>query len=193
MQDKPTADCGDGRDGHATQYQHVGAAATLSGRDCARSRGRAAGLLLAAPAPGGVDKQPDSLVGDRLVEESVDRAVRDLRGERTLVIDAARDDEDEIGKLRPQALGDAIDRPRHRARIENRNASVLREQVRGELGLVAHRKGVVFRTDSLQRAHQRLVARERDDAFAGRRAVADRSGQGRIALEIVQCGAARHQ
>ena len=51
------------------------------------------------PAPGGIDKQLDTLFGDGLVEEPVDGAIGDLGRQRCLIIDAAGDNQHQVRKL----------------------------------------------------------------------------------------------
>ncbi len=91
------------------------------------------------------------------MQKSVDRAVGDLCGERALIVDAARDDEDQIGKLRPQALGEPLDRAGDGAGVENGDTRAFREQMRGEVGFSAYRENIVLRADCPQCVYQRLV------------------------------------
>src|SRR3569833_4467177 len=108
-------------------------------------------MLLAAAAPGRVDKQFDPLLGHRLMEETVNGPVRDLRRERTLILDTAGDDEHQLGELRTQALGNPLDGACNRARIENGDPRVVAEKVGCMLRLGARREDVVLRADGAKR------------------------------------------
>ncbi len=106
-------------------------------------------ISLSVTSPGGLHEQSYALLGNRLVEEAVDRSVGDLGGERALVVDPARHDQHEIRKLRLQALGQAFDRTADGGCVQDRNPGVLGKQLRREIGLGTDREYIVVGSQHL--------------------------------------------
>ena len=121
----------------------------------------------AVPAPRGLDEQSDSLLGNRLVQEAVDGAVGDLRGQRALIVDACR---------QRSAPGPGTDDFRRSVSfsiaagdgrcIQDRNTGVFCDELSCQIRLGAHREDIVIVSQHLQRFHQRAVGAQHDEAFA---------------------------
>ena len=79
----------------ATRARPGGAVVAAMRVPASRQRPRA----LPVPPPRGLDEQAHPLLGDRLVQEAMHRAVGDLRGEHSLLVDAAGDDEHQLREL----------------------------------------------------------------------------------------------
>ncbi len=123
-------------------------------------------MLDAVTAPRGSDEEAHPLFRNRLVQEAVNGAARDLRGEHALVFVPARDHEHEIRELRFQPIAELIDRRGDGVGVEHRDARVIVEQVRGEIRFGADGGNVVVGGDSAQGLQQLDVVREDDETFA---------------------------
>ncbi len=132
-------------------------------------RVHAAGVLLPVTAPCRLDEQPDALFGYGLMQEPVDRAVRDLGCERALVVDSAGDDEHEIRELSLEAVRELFDGAADRGRVEYGDSGVLGDQLGRQIGLGAHGEYVVIVAENLQRLNQRAIVAEHDQALASHR------------------------
>ncbi len=123
-------------------------------------------MFLAVAAPCGFDEEPHALFGDWFVQETVDRAVRDLRGQRTLVVNSAGDDQDEVRKLCLQPVGELLNRAGDRGCVDYGDAGMFANELSGEIGFRADGENVVVRPEDLQRLYKRAIVTEHDQALA---------------------------
>jgi len=122
--------------------------------------------FLRMAAPRRVDEKLDPLFGNRLMQESMHGSVRDLAGQSALVVDAAGDNEDEVGELRFQALGKTLHGSCNRRGVENRYAGVLGDQLCGQVRFSTDRKNIVVVAEDLQRFHERTIVAQHDQALS---------------------------
>ena len=121
----------------------------------------AGGLLL--PAPGGLEEQAHALLGERLVQEAMHRAVGDLRRQRALLGGAAGDDQHQVGELRAQARGELYRRGGEGCGIEHRDAGMVGHERGGQIDLRADRAhGVGGLGNLAQQGEELLILREHD-------------------------------
>ena len=97
-----------------------------AGHDC---------LHFGVAPPSGLDEQPYALLGERLVQKAVHRAVGDLRSEQALLLEAARDDEHQLGELRAEALRQLRHGRGDRGAVEHRDTRMMLQQRRREVDL----------------------------------------------------------
>ncbi len=122
-------------------------------------------MLDAMTAPGRVDEEAHALLGNRFVQEAVDRAASDLRREQPLVFVAARDHQHQVRELRLQAIAELVDRRGDRRGIENCDARMAVEQVGGEIRFGADTGNVVIGGNATQSLQELRVVREHDEVF----------------------------
>ena len=137
-----------------------GGAAARPERPCGRN-------FLAVPAPCGIDKQPDALFGDGLVQEPVDGATGDLGRQSCLIVEPPATMSTRSGNW---DFSFSVSRSTGVARrgINNRHAHLFAHELACQVGFGIDGDDVVLGAENLQGLGQRLVTGQHDQAFAGR-------------------------
>ncbi len=156
--------------------------------------GDEARLRFAVAPPSRVHKQPRPLLGDRLVKEAVDRPVGDLRRERRLLLDAARNDQHHVRELRLELPGHLSRGRGERGGIEHHDPGVQRHERGGEIGFGADRAQLVRRIrHSLERGEESGVVGQHEQRLPGKRQLrCNVAGRSRCTLRFGVRGAGCH-